>query len=403
MASRSLKVLIAWELGANLGHLYRLIPVANALIQRGHIVIMAIPDIDFAKCYESRTSIIFVNCPKFNAQVNSRIQCKSIGSYAEILEQYSFGSESFLSSALHDWNKLIDQHQPDVLLIEFAPIALLVSKLRKLAAVHLAIGWEAPPCGKLLPVWGEKNVKNALIAEAKMVERINHFCGNFGVPKFNVLSDLYKNSQQILATLPQFDHFGFRFQSNYIGPIYAINEGEDVSWLEVSKKNNNRKNAFIYLQPDRENLFVIQILISLKFNVIAVLPGVRESAISLYDQRNVRILSKPVKLSNLIKNTHLVISNAGHGLTAASALAGISQILIPRNFEQQLFANKVNAAGLASVLPRDQIAAHFHQQVKEFLSDEDMQNNVNTFSIKNKNVSLNSSIDAVIQALESAQ
>ena len=39
------RYLFAWELGANLGHLTRLVPVARALAKRGHEVLFATRDL----------------------------------------------------------------------------------------------------------------------------------------------------------------------------------------------------------------------------------------------------------------------------------------------------------------------------------------------------------------------
>jgi UDP:flavonoid glycosyltransferase YjiC (YdhE family) len=47
----AIKVLIVWEHGGNLGHLFRLLPIAGALKEVGYEVVFAVADVLAARRY----------------------------------------------------------------------------------------------------------------------------------------------------------------------------------------------------------------------------------------------------------------------------------------------------------------------------------------------------------------
>ena len=185
VAERPMKVLVVWELGANLGHLLRLRPVVQALKLRGHEVVMAVPEPDAARSLLDVAGVECIACPMVwprgvRGQREREVRC-----YADILAEYAFGDGPALARTLGEWAALLDVVRPDAMLIEFAPLALLVARLHRLPAVHVAIGWEAPPAGDTLPLIrrGHPGDKEAAVAlEAVLVGRINEHCAAATTP-----------------------------------------------------------------------------------------------------------------------------------------------------------------------------------------------------------------------------
>ena len=57
------RILLTWELGLNLGHLTRLLPVAQRLEADGHIVLVATRDVQAAARVLGPAGIPFVQAP----------------------------------------------------------------------------------------------------------------------------------------------------------------------------------------------------------------------------------------------------------------------------------------------------------------------------------------------------
>lgn len=369
--STPLRVLIVWELGTHLGHLLRLLPVVTELIGKGHEVLLAVPDPAFAHKFLGNAQVKCVQCPTFRSRPGSEQQEGDVVCYADILGRYAFGDEEGLADALTLWASLIGEFKPDVLLIEFAPLAMLAARLHQLPAVHLAIGWEAPPQSRALPIIrASPTVDQASVfeREAALVRRINSHCVNAGVAELQWLSDLYKSATQLIATLPETDHFGPRLQGQYVGPLFSTEFGPVVRWPEPSAEHATRR-VFMYLQPDRANLALLKALKNLGARVIAVLPGLQASAAASLNDGHVQLYSHPVRLAGLLEKADFVITNAGHGLVAASLLAGTPLLLIPRNFEQVMLAKRIKSTGAAHVLPREHVAVRAHEAIERLVND----------------------------------
>jgi UDP:flavonoid glycosyltransferase YjiC (YdhE family) len=403
LAERPMKVLVVWELGANLGHLLRLRPVVQALKRRGHVVVMAVPDPDAARSLLDVAGVECIACPMVRPRGSRAQPEREVRCYADILAEYAFGDGPALARTLGEWAALLGVVRPDALLIEFAPLALLVARLHRLPAVHVAIGWEAPPAGDTLPLirQGHPGDKEAAVAlEAVLVGRINEHCAAAGVEPLKVLSDLYASARQLMATLPETDHFGPRDTVEYIGPLYSSDYGTVVAWPVKTHKNIRR--VFVYLQPARINIDVMKELRAMQATVIAVLPSANPDAIARVSNEQVQVYNGPVKLAGLLEQADLVITNAGHGLVAASILAGKPMLLIPQNYEQTLLAGQVLATGAAQVLPKQQELSlgALSLAIQGLLGETNSIQAVKSIQVSRSNAQMESVLKKLVDALD---
>src|SRR5437870_405841 len=117
------RVLIAWELGGNLGHVVYLRAVASALREQGHHVMFALRDLSKAAML-ARAGFAFLPAP---APVRTR-RSGTYASYAAMLGGEVFPSaEAALVGALA-WRSIFAAAQPQLLLADHAPIALLAAR-----------------------------------------------------------------------------------------------------------------------------------------------------------------------------------------------------------------------------------------------------------------------------------
>lgn len=232
-----------------------------------------------------------------------------------------------------------------------------------------------------------------------MVRRINRHCSRAGVTELRWLSDLYKSATQLMATLPETDHFGPRPMGRYIGPLFSTELGPVVRWPESSTECTTRR-VFLYLQPDRANLALLNALKRLGAQVIAVLPGLQASAAERLSDDRVQLYAHPVMLAGLLEQADFTITNAGHGLIAASLLAGTPLLLIPRNVEQVMLAKRIHLTGAAHVVPLDHVATRAREAIESLVNDAGAREAANTLARKYARCTQGSVIAQVVDAVE---
>jgi UDP:flavonoid glycosyltransferase YjiC (YdhE family) len=400
-AERSMKVLVVWELGANLGHLLRLLPVIKALKARGHKVVLAAPDPAEAHKLLQLPEVECIACPMVRPRGNGIQPSRAVHCYADILAEYAFGEDESFERTLGEWATLISNLQPDRMLIDFAPLALLVARLHRVPAVHVAIGWEAPPAGETLPLIGPSRpgLRDSVVAlEASLVKRINRQCAASAMPKLRKLNDLYRFATQLIATLPETDHFGPRQGARYIGPLFTSDHGNVACWQDV----HSGHKAFVYLQPAKHNIHILKALATCHVQVIAVLPGITAAGIARLQLAQMGIYAGPVKLAGLLEHADVVISNAGHGLAAAALLNGKRMLLVPQNYEQALLARRIEATGAAHVFVKEKQSVEL-QAIEALLNDKKAEVAAKSMQAAYATVTANTVIAKVLSAIESPE
>lgn len=348
----SLEVLVAWELGGNLGHLLRTEPVARALRERGHAVTWAVPDPAAAMPLLAGGWREVLRIPRPVLPTRDDPAC-----YADILAAHGFGTDAMLSDAMAAWSRLLAHVRPDAMLVDHSPLALLAARLHRVPALHLATGWESPPAHPHLPILRPRSDDaDAAVGavEAAMLERVNRLCRQHGAPTLEVLAEVFRAEATLLATLPEIDHFAPRpdrpwfdagdprRQPVYVGPLYSGDTGDVAEWpVEGVPK------VYVYLQRGEATGAVLRALEHTRASVIAVVPGAE--GVPAHPSR--RLHRATVRLHEVTREADLVVCHGSHGVVAASLLAGAPLLVLPSQFEQGLMGERIQALGAGLVVP----------------------------------------------------
>ena len=378
--ARSIHVLVVWELGAHLGHLLKLKPVVLELLARGHQVTLLVPDVEAARCHlQTHERLHLMDCPRL-PQVENFVP----HSYAEIIEHYVLPSDPAATDLFLQWQRLLAQTTPDVMLVELAPAALLAARLHGLPVLALLTGWGLPRLARHVPGLAElpmlpgnsakpagQFAGAAAWLEAQLLARANRLLQQAKVVPLESLGDLYSGAAlTLLCTFPELDHFGVRPDARYVGSLYSLDEGVTLSWptqVTGAEPLTRRPRVFVYLQPHRSNNELLRILSRLNADVIAYLPRANPQAVDELDSIQLQISNTPVRLQPLLSLADLVVSNGGHGLLSAALLAGVPLIVFPMQYEQALLATRGRATGAVAALPREEIDTKFEALAKSML------------------------------------
>ena len=402
-------VLVVLELGANLGHVLRLWPLAQSLMTMDWQVSFAVPDVAHARRFICDTKVAIVETVKTARPPASNDQNIVPESYAQILQNHGFADKDQLESNVASWQNILQTIQPDVLLIEFCPVALLAAHCLRKPAVHLAIGWEAPIAQsfegvRILPLMGaptSHKIADAKVLQQALLAHINACCTAHAVPQLADLAALYTLHPLLLATWPEADHFGPRQSGRYIGPLYAKHHGQRAQW--PAQAGTGKPRVFIYLQRHACNVHILKALNRIGALVIAVLPDATITNTQELADNGVQIYTDAVQLEPLLKMADLVINNASHGLTLACLAVGCPVLGLPLTFEHQLSGVRLAKTGAVQLLLPKDIEIDARAQLRSVLENSAMKFAALGFSAKYSAAQFQQGVSMVHQALSDSK
>ncbi len=396
---RVARILIAWELGANLGHLLRQMMIARELRRRDHQVLFACRDLQAAAALAGGEGFACVQAPSVRAgpRPTPKPQC-----YADMLAACGFGELASLEAAVCGWFGLMDLYRPDVLLCDHAPLAQFAARLRRLPVMQVGTGFELPPATQPLPLLQARPAlaeDDVLAREARLLTHMNKLCGRHGSAALEQLSDLYQTQAPVLATFAELDHFARGPDAVYAGPLFSLSDGPDVAWQSQGGAESRPRRVFAYLRADPSLAAVLQALQRSNAEVIAALPDCPAELIQRFQSDSMQLYPHAVR-ANVMDSADVVVANGGHGLSAAALLAGAALCLVPRNLEQWLLARRVVQMGAGVSLDPDRVEGGVEQVITDLVLGGACRGAALRFSEKYQEFEQVAAVRRIVAALE---
>src|ERR1700719_265388 len=126
MAEAMARVLIAWEFGAGLGHLTRLLPVAAALGRQGHRLVLALQDLGAARATGiadrlAGADFTVQQAPRWPIPKDPALSTVPTHSLADVLKLVGYHDASLLTEMAQSWRRIFEASAPDLVLTDFSP------------------------------------------------------------------------------------------------------------------------------------------------------------------------------------------------------------------------------------------------------------------------------------------
>lgn len=389
------RVLIAWELGGNYGHVARCLPIAEALRQRGHAVMLAVQDLRTAAETLSASGLTYCQAPMPSRRFGP---AHPPANYAEILLGEGYGDGMALLGMTRAWQSLLELHDSSLLLADHAPTALLAAQLSGIPHVAIGNGFAIPPEVSPLPSirpWEAISEDRLARADRRLRERLNQVAAATGYTHPIGLSDLFGRNS-LLDTFPELDHYGVRPDGRYIGPIFGFIDGLPLAW-----RHRASAKVLVYVRPGTPGFpALMSALGKIDAEKICIIPGLRPADAQRYANRQTRIALKPVALGPLLKDADLMIGQGGGGTINEALLAGVPLLLIPAQVEQYLGALCVEriAAGLNIGLERSEAA--FRQAMDDLLRAPGYRTHALDFAKRHQGFKPEQSVAAAVEVIE---
>ncbi len=230
--------------------------------------------------------------------------------YAQNLLRNGFWHTPSLQSRLRQWLDLFDTFQPDVILAEHAPSALLAARLAGLKCAAIGTGFSVPPSMSPMPSiqpWFSVPQDSLLKIENEFLALVNPVLEKLGGNPLKVVADIFQDVECFLCTFPELDHYGSRPHKSYYGPIVYSPPQQKPDWPP-----GKFDKVFLYMRTTNRYLkLVLDQLRQMTLSILAFIPDLTEKELIALQQTNLRITTKPVDLKQAVKECKLMISQGG--------------------------------------------------------------------------------------------
>ena len=342
------RITLAWELGANLGHIDRLLPVARVLRARGHDVVFVLRDLSRAHPRIAAEGFRLGQAPVWLPRMVNPPQFLN---YSMALASAGWLDAPGLAGLLAGWQTWYDLLQPDAVICDFAPTAVLAARERGMTVWTLGSSFERPPAGPYFPpmaYWEPSHAAQCAAHDATVLPHVNRALALRGMAPLPNLAELFDGTRCALATLPALAHYGTQgLDADVCGPLYRDDGGVAPQWPA-----GDGPRVFVYLSPSHAEFRPLLDALRAEKRVALVLArGLSVEAAARLAGPQLRLEAEPLHMQQVMAQADLVVSHGGMGTTSAALLAGRPQLLLPTHMEQAMVGRRVADAGLGIVLP----------------------------------------------------
>ncbi len=337
------KILFAWELGGGAGHLAPFFPIAKTLVERGHTLILVVRDLGRATNLFESLNVTILPAPIKVGQTAQNIQ--SPATYPHVLYNVGFADRHTLSGILHAWRAIFDLTEPDLVIVDHAPGALLALRGRETACVSVGNGFLNPPHVYPMPTLGacsEPAQSTARSEEDQLAVIINSVLKSHNCRSIDTVGGIFDRPQaEFLTTFAELDHYSSRIQGNYCGSIiYESPSAEMPQW-----PRGKGPRIFAYLSPSRGLAHLFDWIAGQEFPALIVSSGLNVDALRRIAKPNLKFVEHPIPMKAVSKECDMAILNANHGTTCAMLLAGKPIAQVPHHLEQAVTAQRTVQLG----------------------------------------------------------
>ena len=359
------RFLLAWELGSNLGHLGGLVPLAQVLRGRGHEVTLVAKDLSGVANVTGLGEFCVLQAPVWLKFDNAPEPPQS---YADILARFGYAHPAELGGMVKAWCGLFALVNPDLIVAEHAPTALLAARAAALPRVTYGTGFFLPPRVHPLPnmrPWLDVPPARLLACEDKVLASVNHVLSTLRADPLTVLADLLATDADFLMTFRELDHYRNRHDGDYLGVISSEGAGREPAWPAGAGKK-----IFAYLHGDyRDMEKILSVLCGTDSRTIVFAPGLVPAVLEKFRSPRLAFVSEPLALSAVARQCDLAICHGGTATAVAFLRAGCPLLLLPKHLEQYLVSMQVEGMGAGLLInpdvPDTDIAGVLRRLLKE--------------------------------------
>lgn len=336
-------VLLAWELGANRGHVTALGGIARALSRRGARVTFAVQRLDAMRALRPlEDSWVFVQAPVWpgllvNAGFGGRQPTVTFGDILAILGLRDSGVVEFL---VRGWDGLLNATRPDAVVADFAPMLQLAAR-KRLPVVATGNGFSLPPdhLEAYPPLWNSRPT----FPEPELLKAINVALERCGRPALARLPEIMAAERRMPHSLAIFDPYADARRDRMLAPILP-------NWSPSHVAEGNE--IFVYFSETAHGAErIYEALARFGSRVRIHVPNLAGTYLDKLRAAGVIYEPRPLKIVDIALRSRIVVSHGGLGLVSMTLAAGLPQLVLAPDLEKRLIGETVARLGVGRLLP----------------------------------------------------
>jgi hypothetical protein len=343
-------ILLAWELGKNLGHIGRLLKLASLVCEQGFEPIMVLPE---GSLYAPQFRVLphgrlaAPALPRINTKQPVRME-----SFADILLCFGVGDAALLLTAVNQWMQLLNRVKPAVVILDYAPVAQLATQLLGLPTFQLTNGFDAPPAdcppfdlGMRGPYIQQRNAHKLAQLEAAFAQVGLQITGKPGP----TLQAYFQYPFKVYDCIPESDPYGPRSDGLYVGPLAGLKDAAPTCWPQGPASESSCPRLFAYLRNVSQAKDWFDALHALDAHTLCVWPDIPAELLQQRPTAKVRITRQHVDIHQALSQADAVVNYGSTTTVCQTLLAGKPQLMLPVDMEKALVAKAVVRQGAGIV------------------------------------------------------
>ena len=352
-------ILFAWELGGGLGHMMQILPLARALVKRGHRVYVVLREVAEAEAVFAGTGVCYLEAPHYRP--GGRAAPFAVTrNFAHLLANVGWHDDRKLFALMCAWANLYALIKPDLVVFDHSPTALLASRGLPMRRAVIGSGFCVPPDESPWPPFrrpaeGEGDAARLAADEAGIRDRANRMLRHWGKEPLERLGQLYSQTDEtFLTTFAELEQYPSRREAKYWGPVLPEG-GAEPRWPQESRpltpalspgyRGEGERRVFAYLKRFAGLPELLSLLSDKKLPTVVYVDGIDAATRRKFESPSLRFERERVDLVRAAAECDLAILHAGQGATAAMLLAGKPVLQLPIVLEQRMTADAVVRLG----------------------------------------------------------
>ncbi len=364
------RLLLAWERGAGTGHAVVLAQLARLLIERGHDVHLAWRDLAAG----ARLLGELLRSPRLHLwqaplAAERADDPPDPASYPELLLRAGFRDREGLLVRVLAWRRLLAAVEPELLLVEHAPTALLAARGGATRLAQIGSSFVIPPVATPFPSfndWLPIDPERLLAAERLALEHANRVLVATGRTPLDRLADLLQVDARFRLGFRELDHHAAQrgaAETPACGWPQAPDDGIDPVWPDDA-----RPRLFGYLPRSHPALgSALARLHAAPVASLLHIAGATDAEAREAGSTRLTVVSQPVRAARALEQASVLLGHGGAGSTHEALQAGRPVLLLPMQAEQLLLARRVAAAGAGIFMWPQEVESGFDRALAALL------------------------------------
>lgn len=326
------RILLGWELGANRGHVVRLLQIADQLSEDGHEVGLALQNIGFIPT-DLLGAFAVYQAPIWPRLLtnNTALPGPPAASMGDILVKVGLDNPASLPSMIAGWFAIFGAFQPDLVISDFAPMMTIAARGR-IPSIAVGTGFSCPP--PELEYFPALTEADPIFTESETLERVNRGLAAIGEQDIQNLPEIFGADRVLVGEFAMLDPYdGFRSVAlkspSVAEPVPEIApEGGDEIFVYAFERAMNFAPLWEGLQRSG-------------FPVRVYIPNISDNMADALTSRGIMVERQSQSFADIGRRSRMVLSHGGHGFVCSALLAGLPQIVTHYDLEKQFMGQAI--------------------------------------------------------------